>query len=76
MKVAPVLSYISQVILDNWPYNISGGGIVTIVQQPLGVRNHSSCSQGRPVSLRPTPSPGELGLVGVKLGFTKTRAIC
>lgn len=70
----PVLSGVGEIVLDDGPDEVPGGGVVPVVDQPLGVGDESNGSQGRAVSLRAAPLSSELLEIDHELGLSKTSA--
>lgn len=69
---SPVLSGVGEIVLDNGPDEVPGGGIVSVVDQPLGVGDESNGSQGRTISLRAAPFSSELLEINHELGLAET----
>lgn len=67
--LVPVLRNVRQIVPNDGPHNISSGVAVTVVDQPVSVGNHRGGSEGRSISLRPSPSTGELGQINIELGL-------
>ena len=50
-SVVPVLSDVVDIVADNGPNVILNGGLVSVVDEPVGVGDHSNGSQRRTVAL-------------------------